>query len=90
LVAIRLPNYPVNGLVAPEPTLRRGAKNERVKQLQRALNGLFSAGLVVDGSFGANTERAVKAYQSASGLVCDGIYGNKSYNKLKELMANKR
>ena len=90
LVAIRLPNYPVSGIVAPEPTLLRGMKNERVKQLQRALNGLFSAGLVVDGSFGANTEKAVKVFQSASGLTSDGIYGNKSYNTLKELIANKR
>lgn len=56
------------------PTLRRGSKGDGVSSLQRALAGL-GYDLGVDGDFGSNTERAVRAFQSRSGLEADGIVG---------------
>jgi peptidoglycan hydrolase-like protein with peptidoglycan-binding domain/LAS superfamily LD-carboxypeptidase LdcB len=56
------------------PTLRRGSKGDGVSSLQRALAGL-DYDLGVDGDFGSNTERAVRAFQSRSGLEVDGIVG---------------
>ena len=56
-------------------TLRRGAQGESVKALQQALaREGFDPGSV-DGKFGPNTERAVKAFQRANGLTADGVVG---------------
>jgi hypothetical protein len=54
------------------PTLRRGAAGPGVAALQRAL-GSLGIDIAVDGTFGANTERAVRAFQSRSGLAADGV-----------------
>ncbi len=54
------------------PDLRRGSSGAAVATLQRLLARL-GADLAVDGSFGPNTERAVKAFQARSGLTADGI-----------------
>ncbi len=51
------------------PTLRRGAKGDLVKQIQRAV------GVTADGDFGPKTEAAVRAFQRHRGLVPDGIVG---------------
>lgn len=50
-------------------TLYRGVKNNDVRLLQQLL------GIPVDGSFGAQTEAAVKAFQKANGLTVDGRVG---------------
>jgi hypothetical protein len=55
--------------------LRRGDSGAEVEELQKMLNYIQNAGLVVDGDFGRNTERAVKAFQAANGLLIDGVYG---------------
>lgn len=62
---------------------RRDADPEEVRALQRLVNAVIAAGhapadvraLVVDGDYGAKTEAAVRAIQSAHGLVPDGITG---------------
>ncbi|AFK87692.1 endolysin [Thermoanaerobacterium phage THSA-485A] len=54
--------------------LQRGSTGDAVKTLQQQLNQL-GYNLVVDGVFGANTENAVKDFQSKHGLVVDGIVG---------------
>jgi hypothetical protein len=54
--------------------LRRGDSGEAVRDLQMALAAL-DHGTTADGVFGAATERAVKAFQRASGLAADGIAG---------------
>lgn len=59
------------------PTLRKGDKGTAVKILQRLL---FEAGCKLpkygcDGSYGAETVEAVKAFQTTNALTIDGICG---------------
>lgn len=57
-------------------TLRKGAKGEEVKTLQRLL------GIAVDGVFGIYTEKAVRELQLKSGLSVDGVVGTKTWDIL--------
>src|SRR3954471_14280823 len=63
------------------PVLREGSSGEAVKGLQREL---VDAGysLTVDGSFGPATSSAVRAYQSRTGLLVDGVVGNNTWGSL--------
>jgi len=61
-----------------KPWLRQGASGESVKELQQLL------GVVVDGSFGRVTERAVREFQSANDLAVDGVVGARTWAKLAE------
>lgn len=63
--------------------LKKGAKGEQVKTLQRLLIALgFAMKYGVDGSFGGATETAVKAFQKAEGLTVDGSVGKATWTKL--------
>lgn len=66
------------------PTLRRGSKGEYVTLLQTMLvNRGYDIGKTgVDGDFGKSTEKAVIAFQKASGLTADGIVGKKTWAAL--------
>lgn len=71
------------------PVLRRGSSGTAVKTLQRLLRQLEyvnadgKALISVDGSFGSNTEAAVKRYQKNRGAKNpDGIVGAWTWNKL--------
>ena len=71
------------------PILRKGSTGEAVKTLQRLLRQLQYVNtdgktlLIVDGSFGSNTEAAVKRYQKNRGSKNpDGIVGKWTWNKL--------
>lgn len=64
------------------PTIRRGAEGDLVEELQAVLNMKYGFSLDVDGSFGANTEAAVKAFQKSKGLTVDGICGPKTWAAL--------
>ena len=66
-----------------QPTLRKGDRGDVVKQWQSFLNANRYPCGVIDGIFGSNTEKAVKQYQSAHGLVPDGIIGPKTWASLK-------
>ncbi|KHE70043.1 L,D-transpeptidase family protein [Halobacillus sp. BBL2006] len=57
-------------------TLRYGSKGDSVKILQRKLS------ITADGSFGPQTLRAVKKFQTSKGLVADGIVGPKTRKAL--------
>lgn len=57
-------------------TLKKGSKGSDVVLLQQKL------GITADGIFGADTEKAVKDFQSKNGLVADGIVGVKTWDKL--------
>lgn len=63
-------------------TLKRGMRGDKVKYLQWILNN-HGATLNIDGAFGPSTEKAVKAYQTKSKLVADGIVGPKTWGVLK-------
>ena len=70
------------------PVLKRGSTGAAVKTLQRLLRQLQYVNLdgktllIVDGSFGSNTEAAVKRYQQKHLNGVDGIVGIKTWNKL--------
>jgi peptidoglycan hydrolase-like protein with peptidoglycan-binding domain len=53
-----------------------------VATLQITLNGLFGAGLVVDGSYGSRTMAAVYAFQARYGLTQDGRTGPQTWSQL--------
>lgn len=66
----------------PQPTLKKGAKGDSTKALQKFLNWYCpSWKLTVDGVFGAGTQRAVEVFQLTEGIGADGIYGKQSYKK---------
>lgn len=56
--------------------IRKGDTGGDVKVLQRAIS------VNDDGVFGANTEKAVIAYQKSKGLVADGVVGAKTWAAL--------
>lgn len=62
--------------------LKRGMSGQDVKEMQQRLNALgFSCG-EADGEFGPNTEKGVKAFQTAAGIEVDGIFGPNSRSAL--------
>lgn len=61
------------------PIIKKGDKNEYVRNWQMFLNlNGYNCGMV-DGIFGPKTEKAVKSYQKEHGLVADGIIGPKTW-----------
>jgi peptidoglycan hydrolase-like protein with peptidoglycan-binding domain len=62
-------------------TCRLGDSGENVREVQATLraagykNSTGKKPLVVDGDFGANTDKRVRQYQKDHGLVVDGIVG---------------
>jgi len=76
-------DIPVMGkqIMAPKadpvwPTLREGANDSAVKELQERLN------IHVDGVFGPETDSAVRMFQKVHGLHQDGIVGKYTWEKL--------
>jgi len=69
-----------------KPTLRRGSSGTAVKELQQELQKLgYDVGKSgADGKFGANTEKAVKAFQKDHGLTVDGVVGAKTWAALEQ------
>lgn len=62
--------------------LKKGCKGEDVRALQGILNALgYSCGNA-DGSFGGNTEAAVKKFQAANNLTVDGCVGANTWTAL--------
>lgn len=66
------------------PLLKRGSKGADVVTLQRTLisKGYSCGEYGADGSFGADTETAVKKYQKDHGLEADGEVGQKTWTSL--------
>jgi hypothetical protein len=69
---------------APKPewvTCRLGDSGDNVRQVQEALraagykNSTGKKPIVVDGDFGATTDKRVRQYQKDHGLIVDGIVG---------------
>ena len=70
------PNYP-----EPTSTLKRGARGEDVKWLQKALKDRGYPIGAIDGIFGPKVEQCVKQFQTDK--FVDGIVGNLTLEKLK-------
>ena len=69
-------------LVGNPPGLQRGSSGAWVTQLQQVLAAKgYNVGNI-DGKYGPITEAAVIAFQRESGLVADGIVGQKTWTKL--------
>lgn len=64
--------------------LKKGAKGEQVKTLQRLLlaMGYDLGGYGADGSFGGATDKAVRAFQKDRGLEVDGSCGLATWSSL--------
>lgn len=64
------------------PILKKGSKGATVKTLQQILTAKGYDTQGVDGSFGANTEKALKKYQTANKLTVDGSCGKNTWTAL--------
>ena len=71
-----------------DDSLRKGATGTAVKTLQTNLKKLGFYTAYVDGSFGATTERAVKAFQRKYGLTADGVAGSATLKKIESAVAS--
>ena len=67
------------------PTVQMESKGDNAKLLQHNLNQC-GATLEEDGIFGKLSTAALVRWQHANGLCPDGIYGPKSYAKMKEVL----
>lgn len=72
-------------------SIRKGDSGDDVREMQTLL---IKAGATlprygVDGDCGAETVAAIKAFQTANGLVVDGIYGALTRAKLEEVTGSK-
>lgn len=77
---------PIKGEKAVFEELKRGDRGDNVVSMQRALGGL-----VADGIFGRNTEKALKIFQKKCGLSQTGILDSVTYKMLyKEEVAPKK
>ncbi len=74
-------NNVVVGNASGWPLLRQGDWNTRVTAAEYLLRHRGYT-VVADGQFDAQTTTAVKAFQSANGLLADGIIGEATYLKL--------
>ena len=76
-------------------TAWKRSKHGKKKYLpvQRIQEDLYKLGYTVvgkaDGCYGANTEKAAKAFQSDNGLTVDGVFGKNSKQKLWDLTDRK-
>lgn len=75
-------NSSISYVTVKIPVLKKNAKGEPVRVLQGILNALgYSCG-IADGSFGSNTEAAVKKFQAANNLTADGCVGANTWAEL--------
>ena len=68
------------------PTIRKGNRNQYVKEMQTMLDRLgYNLGICgIDGDFGTATEKALKEFQRDHGLTQDGICGPRSWEALQK------
>jgi hypothetical protein len=69
--------------VGDKPNLQQGSSGTAVRRLQRALTAALGTAVGIDGSFGPNTETAVRSYQSSRGLGVDGEVGPATWGALQ-------
>lgn len=78
--------YPYGKASETSGNIKQGARGNAVKAIQYALNKLGygnSGTSSVDGIFGSNTAKAVRAFQKAMGIKQDGIVGKNTREKFR-------
>jgi peptidoglycan hydrolase-like protein with peptidoglycan-binding domain len=65
------------------PTLSLGSTGADVRRLQRALTAALARTVTIDGTFGTQTDQAVRDYQRSRGLSADGIVGSQTWDALQ-------
>lgn len=83
LVAAGSPPPPEPNPTPRRPVLRLGSTGDGVTLLQSALRARGFT-IAVDGHFGPQTDRTLRAFQHRHGLVVDGICGDETWNALDE------
>lgn len=63
------------------PTIENGTSGENVKSVQHLLQAQ-GYNLVIDGDFGASTERYIQQFQYMKGLRVDGVVGQQTWEAL--------
>lgn len=81
------PDLPPPSATGGRAVLRQGNRGQAVTDLQNFLNTFTNAGLAVDGDFGSATAAAVRAFQTSSGLVSDGVVGKDTYAHMDGVVA---
>lgn len=71
-----------SSVVANIGSLKQGMKGDGVRALQQRLKDIGYYSGSVDGDFGAGTQAAVVAFQTANGLTPDGVAGKATLNLL--------
>lgn len=91
--AQNVPVPPEEVITRPYPgtLVRRGSRGNDVLYVQNALNRIREAfvqipSLAADGIFGGGTESAVRTFQRLFGLSADGIVGERTWNRLNEIL----
>lgn len=74
-----------NTSISPDMPVRAGHVGAAVYELQTLLNRR-GANLITDGRFGSATTAAVQAFQRQNGLVADGIVGELTWARLRQLV----
>ena len=87
---VHTPDTPATEYTLGSRSLEKGAKGTDVKTMQELLLQLdFSLPKYgADGSFGAETLSALKAFQSKAGIKADGIYGSETHAALMAAVAD--
>ena len=71
------------GNISPWPVVQSGSNGHPIKTLQYLLRARGHS-IVVDGTFGPQTDAAVKAFQQSHGLAADGIVSPATWMALIE------
>lgn len=80
--------YALDGTLSTDRVLRRTSRSGYVTRLQNALGLLGYFTDEPTGYFGSVTEEAVKAYQTARGLTCDGVAGRATLSAINDDLAS--
>lgn len=78
-------HYGLWPLAKNKPVIRIGARGDAVRYLQGVIFNKAGGGVVVDGSFAAQTDRRVKELQKFFGRKADGVVGPETWQIIDSL-----